>query len=81
MSQAATPHGGRTVNAARVCSIIGFVLAGIAVFFFPIIFGLAAVVLGVVGLAMGDKVLGTWAIVAGVLGGALGVLLTYLVMS
>ena len=69
------------VTGARVCSIIAFVLAAIAVFLFPIIFGPAAIVLGIVGYAMGDKVLGKWAIVAGVVGMVLGFVLGYLAVS
>lgn len=80
MSQAATPHG-HPVTGARVCSIVAFVLAAIAVLFFPIIFGLGAIILGVVGYAMGDRVLGKWAIAAGLAGTVLGFLLAYLVLT
>ncbi|MEV4315001.1 hypothetical protein [Actinocrispum sp. NPDC049592] len=77
MSQAATPHG-HPVTSARVCSIVAFVLAAIAVLFFPIIFGPGAIILGIAGFAMGDKALGKWAIAAGVLGTILGFVLGYL---
>jgi hypothetical protein len=69
------------VTGARVCAIIAFVLAGIAVFLFPIILGPAAIILGIVSMAMGDKVLGKWAIAAGVAGTALGMFLGYLAVS
>jgi hypothetical protein len=80
MSQAATPHS-HPVTAARVCSIVAFVLAAIAVLFFPIIFGPGAIILGVIGYTTGDRVLGKWAIVAGVAGTILGFLLAYLVLT
>lgn len=62
-------------GSARVLTIIGFVCAAIGVFILPIVFGLAAVVLGLVARSKGDP-LGTWAAVAGgaaiVIGMALG---------
>jgi hypothetical protein len=70
-----------TVTSARVCAIVAFVLAAIAVFFFPIIFGPGAIILGVVATAMGDKALGKWAIAAGVLGMILGFVLGYIAVS
>jgi hypothetical protein len=70
-----------TVTSARVCAIVAFVLAAIAVFFFPIIFGPGAIILGVVATAMGDKALGKWAIAAGVLGTVLGFVLGYIAAS
>jgi uncharacterized membrane protein HdeD (DUF308 family) len=70
-----------TVTSARVCAIVAFVLAAIAVFFFPIIFGPGAIILGVVATAMGDKALGKWAIAAGVLGMVLGFVLGYMAAS
>jgi hypothetical protein len=77
LSQAASPHHS-PVTAARVCSIVAFVLAAIAVLFFPIVFGPAAIILGIVGLSMGDRVLGKWAIAAGVAGTVLGFVLGYI---
>lgn len=52
---------------ARTLSIISFVCAAIAVFFLPIAFGPAAIILGIVAYRKGDP-LGMWAIVAGVVG-------------
>ena len=71
----------RNRTAARVCTILAFVFAVVAVFFIPILFGLAAVVLGVVGAVLGDKPLGWYAAGAGVLGGVIGVVLGALVYS
>jgi hypothetical protein len=77
MSDTARPSN-TAVTSARVCAIVAFVLAAIAVLFFPIIFGPGAIILGVVATAMGDKALGKWAIAAGVLGTILGFVLGYL---
>ncbi|GIJ44332.1 hypothetical protein Val02_12180 [Virgisporangium aliadipatigenens] len=80
MTQLTTPETTtptrRGVSAARVCSIVGFVFAAIAVLFFPIVFGLVAVILGVVAGALGDRPMGWYAAAAGVAGGVIGVLLT-----
>jgi hypothetical protein len=69
---------GRTRSTARVCTILGFVFAAIAVVFFPIVFGLVAIVLAIVGYNLGDRDLGKWAIIAAVAGTVLGLLLGYL---
>jgi hypothetical protein len=69
----------RPATGARVCTILAFVFAAIAVLFFPIIFGLAAIVLSIVGYSLGDRALGRWAIAAAVAGTLLGFLLGYLV--
>lgn len=62
----------------RTLSIIGFVCAAFSLLFLPIVFGPAAIVLGIVGYRKGDR-LGLWAAVAGlvcmVAGMALGVAL------
>jgi hypothetical protein len=81
MSQAVSPHGSTQVTAARVCTIIAFVLAVVALFVFPVIFGPIAIVLGIVAYVKGDRPLGMWAIVAGVVGLAVGMLLGYLVLT
>jgi hypothetical protein len=70
-----------TRTGARVCSILGIVFGAIAVFFFPIIFGLAGIVLGIVGYSMGDRALGKWAIAIAVVGTVLGFVLGYMAMS
>jgi hypothetical protein len=69
---------GHSRSTARVCTILAFVFAAIAVLFYPIIFGLAGIVLAIVGYNMGDRELGKWAIVAAVVGTVLGFLLGYL---
>ena len=70
-----------TRTGARVCSILGIVFGVVAILFFPIIFGLAGIVLSIVGYSMGDKALGKWAIVISVLGTVLGFVLGYMVMT
>lgn len=65
---------------ARTLSIVGFVLAGIAVLFAPLLFGLAAIVLGVIAHTKGDP-LGRWVVAAGVAGALLGMLLIGLLLS
>ena len=54
MAQAGAPAG-------RTYTIISFVLSAIAVIFFPIILGPAAIILASVGLSKGDQ-LGKWAL-------------------
>ncbi|HEX2130235.1 MAG TPA: hypothetical protein VHH15_01650 [Actinophytocola sp.] len=72
---------GKPVTTGRVCVIISFVLAAIAVLFLPIVFGPAAIVLAIVGYALGDKRVGSWAIGIAVVATILGFLLGYLVMQ
>lgn len=64
-------------SGAQVLSIIGFVCAAVALLFIPILFGLAGIVLGVVGHTRGEP-LGKWAAIASgatmVLGMVIGVL-------
>ncbi|MEO3870958.1 hypothetical protein ABGB18_19275 [Nonomuraea sp. B12E4] len=55
----------RQPPSAQVLSIIGFVCAAVALLFVPILFGLAGIILGIVGHARGEP-LGKWA--AGVAG-------------
>ena len=50
-------------------------------FFLPILFGIAAVVLGVIGATLGDKPLGWYAAVAGAVGGIVGMILGALVYN
>jgi hypothetical protein len=69
---------GRTRSTARVCSILAFVFAAIAVLFYPIIFGVVAIVLAIIGYNKGDRELGKWAIIAAVAGTVLGFLLGYI---
>jgi uncharacterized membrane protein HdeD (DUF308 family) len=75
MAQTTTTPRTRPASAARVCTILAFVFAAVAVLFFPLLFGLVALVLGVVGGVLGDRPLGWYAAAAGVLGGVLGTVL------
>lgn len=64
-----TPHRNDTAMAptgtrGRTLTIIGFVCAALALFVLPIVFGPAAIVLGIIGWRQGDR-LGIWAAVAG----------------
>lgn len=68
----------RSTTGARVCTILSFVFAAIAVLFFPVIFGVAAIVLAIVGYSLGDRALGKWAIPVAVAGTVLGFVLGYL---
>ncbi|KXK61350.1 hypothetical protein AWW66_14105 [Micromonospora rosaria] len=68
-------------NAARICTILGFVFAGLAVLFSPLILGVIAVALGVVGAVQGDKPLGWYAAAAGVAAIVLGTLINMVVMG
>ena len=58
----------------RSLSIVGFVLAGIAILFVPPLFALAAIALGIIAHSKGDP-LGKWVIVAGIAGGVVGMAL------
>ena len=72
----------RTTNtAARVFTILAFVFAALALFFFPPIFGLLAVVLGLIGGFMGDRPLGWYAAGAGVVAAIIGMILGAVVFS
>ncbi len=62
-------------SAARVCTILGFVFAVIAILFLPPLFGLAGIALGVVGAVLGDKPLGWYAAGASLAGMILGMII------
>ncbi|MBF8189854.1 hypothetical protein ITP53_29845 [Nonomuraea sp. K274] len=61
-------------------SVIGFVCAVVAVLFIPILFGLAGIVLGIVGHTRGEP-LGKWAAVAAGIGMIAGIVLGVLLMA
>jgi hypothetical protein len=61
----------------QVPSVIGFVCGAVAVLYLPVLFGLAGVVLGVVGHARGEP-LGRWAAITAGTGMLLGTLLSIL---
>jgi uncharacterized membrane protein HdeD (DUF308 family) len=84
MADLSTPTPARTrprSGAARVCTILAFVFAAVAVIFLPPVFGVAALVLGIIGGALGDRPLGWYAAAAGVLGGVIGLVLAAVVMN
>jgi uncharacterized membrane protein HdeD (DUF308 family) len=84
MADMNTPTPARTrprSSAARVCTIIAFVFAALAVIFFPPVFGVAALVLGIIGGLLGDRPLGWYAAAAGVLGGVIGLILAAVVIN
>ena len=64
-----------SATGARVCTILGFVCAVVAVLFLPPVLGLVGLVLGLVGGMLGDRPLGWYAAVAGIVGGVLGMIL------
>lgn len=67
-------------SAARVCSILGIVFGVVAVVFYPIIVGVAAIVLALIGYTRGDRRLGRTAVIVAVAGTVLGFLLAYLAL-
>ncbi|MEV5767232.1 hypothetical protein AB0L34_22085 [Micromonospora sp. NPDC052213] len=62
-------------GAARICTILGFVFAVIAILFLPPLFGLVGLILGIVGAVLGDKPLGWYAAVASVAGAIIGMVI------
>ncbi|MFI7074160.1 hypothetical protein O7600_26605 [Micromonospora sp. WMMA1998] len=68
-------------NAARICTIIAFVFAALAIFLSPLIFGLLGVILGVVGAVLGDKPLGWYAAAASVVGAVIGIAINAALLS
>jgi hypothetical protein len=67
----------RAGTGARACTILGFVFAVVAILFVPPVFGLAGVVLGIVGATLGDRPLGWYAAGAAVLGLLIGEVLVF----
>lgn len=67
-------------STARVLAIISFVCSAIALFFLPPLFGLAAIVLGIISHVKGDR-LGMWAWIVGVVALIAGMALAAAVMS
>ncbi|MEV0152297.1 hypothetical protein AB0H57_00940 [Micromonospora sp. NPDC050686] len=68
-------------NAARICTIVGFVFAALAIFVSPLIFGVLGVILGVVGAVLGDKPLGWYAAAASVVGAVIGIALAAAILN
>ncbi|SEM25407.1 DUF308 domain-containing protein [Nonomuraea pusilla] len=67
-------------SGAQVLSIIGFVCAAVSVLFIPILFGLAGIVLGIVGHTRGES-LGKWAAIASGICMVLGMVLGAVVLG
>ncbi|WP_336206626.1 hypothetical protein [Nonomuraea sp. LPB2021202275-12-8] len=63
-----------------VLSIIGFVCAAIALLFIPILFGIAGIVLGIVGHTRGES-LGKWAAITAGVTMIVGMVLGYIVVT
>jgi hypothetical protein len=63
-----------------VLSIIGFVCAVVALLFVPVPFGIAGIVLGIVGHTRGET-LGMWAAITSVIAMIVGIVLGILVVS
>jgi hypothetical protein len=78
---AVNPGPARASSGARVMTIIAFVCAVIALFFIPILFGLIAIILGVLAANRGDKPLGWYAAGAGAAGAIIGMILGAIVYS
>ncbi|MFI5834501.1 hypothetical protein ACIA5A_12585 [Micromonospora sp. NPDC051300] len=68
-------------GAARICTIIAFVFAAIAILILPPLFGLVGLVLGIVGAVLGDKPLGWYAAAASVAGAVLGMIISYAILA
>jgi hypothetical protein len=66
---------------ARICTIVAFAFAVIALFLLPIVFGLIAIILGVVAATQGDKPLGWYAAGAGAAGAIIGMILGAIVYN
>ncbi|MEV0713796.1 hypothetical protein [Asanoa sp. NPDC050611] len=75
MSYPTSPARPRS-SAARVCTIVAFVFAVLAVLIWPAVFGLLGLILGIAGAMLGDKPLGWYAAGASVVGFLLGLVLT-----
>ncbi|SCL30678.1 hypothetical protein GA0070616_4121 [Micromonospora nigra] len=67
----------RSISAARICTIVSFVFAVLALLLNPVLFGVVGLVLGVVGAVLGDKPLGWYAAGANVV----AMLLSMLILS
>jgi len=78
---ATNPAPSRAGNAARICTILAFAFAVIAIFLVPLLFGLIAIVLGVIAATQGDKPLGWYAAGAGAAGAIIGMILGAIVYS
>jgi hypothetical protein len=74
------PYPQPQAQSTPVLSIIGFICAAVALLFIPILFGIAGIVLGIVGHTRGES-LGKWAAIASAVTMVGGMLLGILVVS
>lgn len=72
--------GSAPSSTARTLTVIAFVLAAIAVFFLPPLFGIAGIVCASIAMVKGDA-LGKWALAASIVGLVLGMILGYVVLQ
>ncbi|MEU8298339.1 hypothetical protein AB0C04_13775 [Micromonospora sp. NPDC048909] len=68
-------------SAARICTIVAFVFAVLAIFVSPLIFGVLGLILGIVGAVLGDKPLGWYAAAASVVGAILGTVIAAAILN
>lgn len=80
MADMTTPARPRS-TAARICTILGFVFAVLAIFLSPLIFGVLGLALGIIGAVLGDKPLGWYAAAASVIGAILGFVLAAAILG
>jgi len=78
-SRSNTPASSTAVP-GRSFTIVAFVLAFAALFFFPPVLGLAGAICGGIGYSKGDR-LGLWALFASIAAAAAGMALAYAVLS
>lgn len=71
---------GSQASGKNTLSIIGIVCGAVAFLFVPPLFGIAGIILGVVGRSKGER-LSTVAIVVSALGLVVGMILSYLVLA
>lgn len=76
MAQVPPRTTGSALTFGRVCNVLAIVLGVLAVFVAPVITGVLAVILGVVGF-MRDRALGRWALPIAVIGAVVGMVLYY----
>ncbi|MEV0597311.1 hypothetical protein [Nonomuraea cavernae] len=75
-----SPYPQPQARSTPILSIIAFVCAAVALLFIPILFGLAGIVLGIVGHTRGES-LGKWAAITSGVTMIIGFILGWLVVS
>lgn len=75
-----TPARGTTANDGRIYTILAFVFGVVAILFIPILFGIAAIILAVIGMRKGDP-LARWALAVAIIGTIAGMAIGAAVMS